>query len=200
MTLVNIVSLVESTGVYYALGEITGKEIKEKDLAKGYRAEGLAIFLGGLFNSFPYTAFSQNVGLVQLSGVKTRNVIYTAGFMLVLIGFVPKIGAFTTIIPPSVLGGAMVAMFGMVVASGIKMLSKVEFTSENLLIIACSVGLGLGVTVVPNIFAHVPEALKVITGSGIVAGSLTAIILNIIFNVIPSRKTKSASLIEEKAA
>ncbi len=200
MTLVNIVSLVESTGVYYALGEITGKEIKEKDLAKGYRAEGLAIFLGGLFNSFPYTAFSQNVGLVQLSGVKSKNVIYTAGFMLVLIGFIPKIGAFTTIIPASVLGGAMVAMFGMVVAAGIKMLSKVEFNSENLLIIACSVGMGLGVTVVPDIFAHVPEALKVLTGSGIVAGSITAIVLNIVFNVIPSRKTKSASLIEEKAA
>ena len=200
MTLVNIVSLVESTGVYYALGEITGKEIKEKDLAKGYRAEGLAIFLGGLFNSFPYTAFSQNVGLVQLSGVKSKNVIYTAGFMLVLIGFIPKIGAFTTIIPASVLGGAMVAMFGMVVAAGIKMLSKVDFNSENLLIIACSVGMGLGVTVVPDIFAHVPEALKVLTGSGIVAGSITAIVLNVVFNVIPSRKTKSAFLIEEKAA
>ena len=113
--------------------------------------------------------------------LKSRNVIYTAGFMLVLIGFVPKIGAFTTIIPSSVLGGAMVAMFGMVVASGIKMLSKVEFNSENLLIIACSVGLGLGVTVVPDIFANVPDALKVITGSGIVAGSLSAIILKYCF-------------------
>ena len=82
----------------------------------------------------------------------------------------------------------MVAMFGMVVAAGIKMLRRVEFTSENLLIVAISVGLGLGVTVVPNIFAQVPEWLKVIVGSGIVAGSLSAIILNIVFNVIPSRK------------
>lgn len=161
MTLVAIVSLVESTGVYYALGEITDKEISEDDLARGYRSEGLAIMIGGLFNAFPYTAFSQNVGLIQLSGIKTRNVIFTTAGILIFIGFVPKIGAFTTIIPSSVLGGAMVAMFGMVIAAGIKMLSKVDFASqENLLIIACSVGMGLGVTVVPELFAQIPKAFK----------------------------------------
>lgn len=151
MTLVAIVSLVESSGVYFALADITGKKLSEKDLVKGYRAEGLASILGGLFNSFPYTTFSQNVGLVQLSGVKEKNVIYTAGTILVILGFIPKIAALTTIIPTSVLGGAMVAMFGMVISAGIKMLSRVDFTSqENLLIIACSVGMGLGVTTVPN--------------------------------------------------
>ncbi|MFJ7468265.1 nucleobase:cation symporter-2 family protein [Peribacillus frigoritolerans] len=188
MTLVAIVSLVESTGVYYALGEITDKEISEDDLARGYRSEGLAIMIGGLFNAFPYTAFSQNVGLIQLSGIKTRNVIYTTAGILIFIGFVPKIGAFTTIIPSSVLGGAMVAMFGMVVAAGIKMLSKVDFASqENLLIIACSVGMGLGVTVVPELFAQIPESFQILTENGIVAGSLTAIFLNIVFNIIPTK-------------
>lgn len=184
MTLVAIVSLVESTGVYFALSDITGKKLTEKDLSRGYRAEGLASIIGALFNAFPYTTYSQNVGLVQLSGVKSKNVIYTMGGMLIFLGFVPKIGAFTTVIPTPVLGGAMVAMFGMVIAYGIKMLSQVEFNSqENLLIIACSVGMGLGVTAVPDLFAHLPEGIKILTNNGIVAGSLTAIFLNVVFNV-----------------
>jgi xanthine permease len=184
MTIVAIVSLVESTGVYFALGDITGRKLSEKDLSKGYRAEGLAIVFGGIFNAFPYTTYSQNVGLVQLSGVKGKNVIYTMGVMLIILGFVPKIGALTTVIPTPVLGGAMVAMFGMVIAYGIKMLSKVNFASqENLLIIACSVGMGLGVTAVPDLFAQLPESIKLLTNNGIVAGSFTAILLNIVFNI-----------------
>jgi xanthine permease len=193
MTLVAIVSLVESTGVYFALSDITGRKLSEKDLSKGYRAEGLAIMLGALFNAFPYTTYSQNVGLIQLSGVKGKNVIYTMGAMLIVLGFVPKIGAFTTVIPTPVLGGAMVAMFGMVIAYGIKMLSKVEFASqENLLIIACSVGMGLGVTAVPDLFSQLPESVKILTNNGIVAGSLTAIFLNIVFNVTRSKKQKTS--------
>jgi xanthine permease len=189
MILVAIVSLVESTGVYFALGDICDRKITEKDLANGYRAEGLAIILGALFNAFPYTTYSQNVGLVQLSGVKGKQVIYTTGVFLVILGLVPKIGALTTVIPPAVLGGAMIAMFGMVMAYGIKMLSKVDFTSqENLLIIACSVGMGLGVTAVPDLFSHMPESIRILTNNGIVAGSLTAIFLNIVFNVLPHRK------------
>lgn len=202
MTLVAIVSLVESTGVYFALSDITGRKLKESDLAKGYRAEGLAIILGALFNAFPYTTYSQNVGLVQLSGVKTKNVIYTMGAMLIILGFVPKIGALTTVIPTPVLGGAMVAMFGMVIAYGIKMLSKVEFASqENLLIIACSVGMGLGVTAVPDLFAQLPESVKILTNNGIVAGSLTAICLNIVFNVArPSNQSQEANPSSQSAA
>lgn len=192
MTLVAIVSLVESTGVYFALGDITGRKLTEEDLAKGYRAEGLAIILGSIFNSFPYTTYSQNVGLVQLSGVKSKNVIYTMGGILIFLGFVPKIGALTTVIPAPVLGGAMVAMFGMVIAYGIKMLSNVEMASqENLLIIACSIGMGLGVTAVPDLFSHMPDTVKILTNNGIVAGSLTAIFLNIVFNILkPARQTK----------
>ena len=158
--------------------------------------------LGGLFNAFPYTAFSQNVGLIQLSGIKTRNVIYTTAGMLIFIGFVPKIGAFTTIIPSSVLGGAMVAMFGMVIAAGIKMLSRVDFASqENLLIIACSVGMGLGVTVVPELFAKIPESIQILTDNGIVAGSLTAIFLNIVFNIVLTKgKVKEARVERQNVA
>jgi xanthine permease len=200
MTLVAIVSLVESTGVYFALSDITGKKLTEKDLSRGYRAEGLATIIGALFNAFPYTTYSQNVGLVQLSGVKSNNVIYTMGGMLVFLGFIPKIAAFTTVIPTPVLGGAMVAMFGMVIAYGIKMLSKVEFNSqENLLIIACSVGMGLGVTAVPDLFAQLPENIKILTNNGIVAGSLTAIVLNIVFNV-SKKSTKQIKPVNNQIA
>ncbi|MFC0271665.1 nucleobase:cation symporter-2 family protein [Metabacillus herbersteinensis] len=197
MIIVAIVSMVESTGVYFALGDITNRKLSKEDLAKGYRAEGLAYVIGAIFNAFPYTTYSQNVGLIQLSGVKSRSVIVITAVMLIGLGLVPKIAAFTTIIPASVLGGAMIAMFGMVVAYGIKMLSHVEFASqENLLIIACSVGLGLGVTVVPDMFANLPESFKILTNNGIVAGSLTAIILNIIFNVIPTRQKRSSEKID----
>ncbi|GMN99000.1 nucleobase:cation symporter-2 family protein [Parageobacillus thermoglucosidasius] len=189
MVLVAIVSLVESTGVYFALSDICNRKLSEKDLANGYRAEGLAMIIGGLFNAFPYTTYSQNVGLVQLSGVKTRKVIYVAGTMLIVLGLVPKIAALATIIPAPVLGGAMLAMFGMVIAYGIKMLSQVEFASqENLFIIACSVGMGLGVTAVPNLFAELPASIRILTDSGIVAGSVTAVVLNILFHVIPNKK------------
>lgn len=200
MTIVAVISLVESSGVYFALGDITNRKLTEKDLSNGYRAEGLAIILGGFFNAFPYTTYSQNVGLLQLSGVKRNNVIYTAAGFLILIGFVPKIGAFTTVIPTPVLGGAMVAMFGMVIASGIKMLSKIDFASqENLLIVACSIGMGLGVTTVPAVFEHLPEGIHILTSNGIVIGSLTAIILNIVFHLAPSR-TKKMHAVEEQHA
>lgn len=193
MCLVAMVSLVESTGVYFALSDITDRKLTEKDLAKGYRAEGLAVLLGGIFNAFQYTAFSQNVGLVQLTGVTKRKVIFATGMILLLFGLVPKIAALTTIIPTAVLGGAMLAMFGMVVSQGIKMLGQVMGESpENSMIIACSVGMGLGVTVVPELFAILPTGIQILTNNGIVAGSVTAIVLNIIFNM---RKTpaKSAS-------
>ncbi len=193
MTLVAMVSLVESTGVYFALGDICKKDLEEKDLERGYRAEGLASVVGGIFNAFPYTTFSQNVGLMQMTGVKSRKVIAVTAIMLISLGFMPKIAALATIIPPAVLGGAMVAMFGMVVSQGIKMLSTVVADSQdNAMIIACSVGLGLGVSVVPDLFGQLPNGLQILTSNGIVAGSLTAILLNIIFNMLPTKKSRIA--------
>ncbi|WP_448162992.1 xanthine permease PbuX [Bacillus mobilis] len=191
MILVACVGIVEATGVYFALSDICNKKIGEKELTKGYRAEGLAMVLGGIFNAFPYTTYSQNVGLVQLTGVRNRVIIYTCGGMLIVLGFIPKIAAITTIIPKSVLGGAMLAMFGMVMAYGIKMLSSVDFgKQENLLIVACSVGIGLGVTVVPTLFSQLPENIRILTDNGIVLGSASAVILNIVFNMVPQRKVK----------
>ncbi|MBO0996594.1 purine permease [Bacillus sp. SD075] len=193
MMLVGTVILVESTGAFLALGKITDRELSEKDIVKGYRAEGLAFTLGGIFNAFPYSTFAQNVGLVQLSGVKKRTITIVAGFILIGLGLVPKIAALATLIPTAVLGGATVVMFGMVVSSGIKMLNDVDFSDNaNLLVIACSVSLGLGATVVPELFSSLPEAIRIVVGDGIITGSLTAIILNVILS--PQRKEADSTI------
>ncbi len=183
MIIISIVSMVESTGVYFALGDITGKHIGEEELKKGYRAEGLAVILGGIFNTFPYTGFSQNVGLVQLSGIKTRRPIYYSAFFLIALGLLPKVGAIAQIIPEPVLGGGMLVMFGMVAVQGMRMLSKVDYNNDkNLLIIAISIGFGLGFNMIPTLFQQMPETVRMFTGNGIVMSSLTAIILNLLFN------------------
>ncbi|MFJ7668765.1 nucleobase:cation symporter-2 family protein [Lysinibacillus sp. NPDC097195] len=185
MTLVAMVSLVESSGVYFALSDICNKKLESKDLARGYRSEGLASVIGGIFNAFPYTTFSQNVGLTRMSGVKDRKVIYLTGAFLVALGFLPKIAALTTIIPTPVLGAAMLAMFGMVITQGMGMLVPVmNESAENAMIAAIAVGLGVGVSVVPDIFASLPPGIAILTSNGIVCGSVTAIILNILFNMI----------------
>ncbi|MBM7688198.1 Uric acid permease PucJ [Enterococcus ureilyticus] len=187
MIIISIVSMVESTGVYFALGDITGKRIGEEELKKGYRAEGLAVILGGIFNTFPYTGFSQNVGLVQLSGIKTRRPIYYSAFFLIALGLLPKVGAVAQIIPEPVLGGGMLVMFGMVAVQGMRMLSKVDYNNDkNLLIIAISIGFGLGFNMIPTLFQHMPETVRMFTGNGIVMSSLTAIILNLLFNGLKS--------------
>lgn len=189
MTLVAMVSLVESSGVYFALSDITKQPVDSKDLSRGYRSEGLASIIGGIFNAFPYTTFSQNVGLLKMTGVKERKVIFITGALLVVLGFLPKVAALTTIIPTAVLGGAMLAMFGMVVTQGITMLApEIMRSPENAMVAAIAVGLGAGVVFVPNIFEVLPEWLSVLTSNGIVCGSVTAIILNILFNMIGPKK------------
>lgn len=191
MTIVAMVSMVESTGVFLALGEICDRKLTPKDLAHGYRAEGLASIIGGIFNSFPYTTFSQNVGLVELSKVRKTTVIVVCDIMLVVLGLVPKFAALATIIPTSVLGGAMIAMFGMVCAAGIRMLGKADLTDSNtMLIAACSITLGLGVTVTPNLFAQFPSSVRILLESGIVVGALTAVVLNILFNYDKIKESK----------
>ncbi|WP_139490303.1 nucleobase:cation symporter-2 family protein [Brevibacillus dissolubilis] len=187
MILVCIISMVESTGVYFAIGKVTDQTVQKNDIVKGLRAEGLAVILGGIFNAFPYTAYSQNVGLVSMTGVKTRNVVMASGGILVVLGLLPKLAALTTVIPNPVLGGAMVAMFGMVVASGINILADVDLRkNENLLIAACSIAVGLGSSAVPQMFDQLPEMAKMIMQNGIVSGSITAIVLNLLLNKQPA--------------
>ena len=182
MMIIALVSMVESTGVFFALGDLLGKEITEDDLKRGYRAEGLAQILGGLFNTFPYTTFSQNVGLLQLSGIRSKRPIYWAAGLLMAMGLLPKVGALVTIMPTAVLGGAMVVMFSSIAVQGIKMLLKVDFSDNHtLLIVAISMGLGRGVSVYPNIFQALPQSLQLFLENGIVIASLSSVLLNLIF-------------------
>lgn len=182
MILAAITCMIESTGVYFALADIVGRDLTVDDLSRGYRSEGLAAILGGLFNTFPYSTFSQNVGVVQLSGIKKLRPVYYAGFMLLILGLIPKCGAIAALIPNAVLGGAMLVMFGMVGAQGIKMLTSVKMTTNNLLIMAVSIGVGLGVTAQPTLFKFLPSAVQTIMSNGMVVGGITALIMNIILN------------------
>ena len=184
MILVMLVVMVESTGDFLAIGEMVGKKIGEKELTAGLRADGLATALGGIFNAFPYTAFAQNVGLVGLTGVKSRFVVAMSGAILVVMGLIPKFATVIASLPNAVLGGAGIAMFGIVAASGIKTLAKVDFekNANNIFIVAISIGIGLIPLVAPNFFALFPSWSQTILHSGITLGSLTAIILNAFFN------------------
>ncbi len=177
------VSLVESTGVYFALSDITNEKLDSIRLRNGYRAEGLAVLLGGIFNTFPYTGFSQNVGLVKLSGIKTRLPIYYAAGFLVLLGLVPKFGALAQIIPSPVLGGAMLVMFGFVSVQGMQMLARVDFehNEHHFLIAAVSISAGVGLNG-SNLFNSLPTGLQMFFSNGIVMASVIAIVLNLILN------------------
>lgn len=183
MMLVSLTTMIESTGVFFALSDITGQQLTGKDLERGYRAEGIAAILGGLFNTFPYSTFSENVGVLKMSGVKTRRPVYYAAFLLLLLGLLPKVGALATVIPTPVLGGAMIVMFGMVGVQGVQILHKVDFSNNaNLLTASVSIGLGLGVTMYPHIFQYLPTEFQIILSNGIVVTSVSAVLLNLLFN------------------
>ncbi|HHD3204836.1 TPA: nucleobase:cation symporter-2 family protein [Streptococcus pyogenes] len=183
MCIIATVSMVESTGVYLALSDLTNDQLDEKHLRNGYRSEGIAVFLGGLFNTFPYTGFSQNVGLVQISGIKTRRPIYYAAGILVVIGLLPKFGAMAQMIPSPVLGGAMLVLFGMVALQGMQMLNRVDFQKNeyNFIIAAVSISAGLGFNGT-NLFASLPETAQMFLTNGIVIATLTSVVLNLVLN------------------
>ncbi|HES8318046.1 nucleobase:cation symporter-2 family protein [Streptococcus pyogenes] len=183
MCIIATVSMVESTGVYLALSDLTNDQLDEKRLRNGYRSEGIAVFLGGLFNTFPYTGFSQNVGLVQISGIKTRRPIYYAAGILVVIGLLPKFGAMAQMIPSPVLGGAMLVLFGMVALQGMQMLNRVDFQNNeyNFIIAAVSISAGLGFNGT-NLFASLPETAQMFLTNGIVIATLTSVVLNLVLN------------------
>lgn len=183
MTFVMLVVMIESTATFLGIGRVCEKEITQKDIVRGIRAEGIATILGGIFNSFPYTTFNQNLGLLALSKVKSRFVVVASGIILVSLGLIPKFAALATIIPQPVIGGATTIMFAMVAVAGIQMLSKVDFNkNSNMLVVACSIGVGLGITVVPNILDNTPTIFKEIFGSGIVSASIVAVLLNAFLN------------------
>ena len=183
MTIVMVITLVESTGVFLALSEITGKKLTRDGLTQALRADGMGVLVGGVANAFPYTTFSQNVGLVTMTRVRSRFVCVTGGVILVLLGLIPKMAHIVAAIPKPVLGGAGIVMFGMVAAAGVRILRTVDFDGRpnNLLVVANSIGFGMIPTVAPHFFARLPAWTTPITQSGIVLGTLVAVLLNLFF-------------------
>ena len=154
MCIVMIVVMIESLGMFLALGEITGKKVDRDALTRGLRADGVGTLLGGIFNTFPYTSFSQNVGLVSVTGVRSRWVTIAGGAIMLLLGLLPKMAALVEAVPLVVLGGAGLVMFGMVAATGARILAAVDFKNNhfNLFVVAISVGFGMIPLVAPNFF------------------------------------------------
>lgn len=182
MLIVMAVTMVETTGDVFATGEVVGKRITPKHVANALRADGLSTFLGGIFNSFPYTCFAQNVGLVRLTRVKSRWVVTAAGIIMIILGILPKAGAVVASIPGPVIGGASLAMFANVAVVGIQTLSKVDIRdNRNAVIVSTSIGLAMLVTLKPDLASLMPSWLHIIFGSGVTIGALTAFILNLLF-------------------
>ena len=184
MCLVMIVVMIESTGMFLALGEITGSPVTQADLTRGLRADGLGTLIGGVFHTFPYTSFSQNVGLVGVTGIRSRFVCVAGGAIMIVLGLVPKLAFVAASVPQFVLGGAGIVMFGMVAATGIKILAGADFQTNrhNLFIVAVSIGMGMIPLVSPRLFSQLPPVLKPILDSGILLASATAVALNAYFN------------------
>ncbi|MDR5761807.1 nucleobase:cation symporter-2 family protein [Caballeronia sp. LZ035] len=183
LCLVMVVIMVESLGMFLALGDLTMRPVSRNDATRGLRTDGLGTVIGGIFNTFPHSSFSQNIGLVGITGVKSRWVVAVSGVILILLGLLPKLSNLIASIPVVVLGGAGIAMFGMVAATGVKILSKVDFESKNnLLIIAISLGVGVIPLVAPSFFAHMPVWAGPLTHSGITLAAVFAILLNALFN------------------
>jgi uric acid transporter len=185
MLIVMFITAVETTGDVFATGEIVEKPIRRTDIARAIRADGLATTLGGILNSFPYTAFAENVGLVRLTRVKSRFVVATAGVFMIVLGLFPKIAAVVASIPPAVLGGAAIVMFGTVAVIGIQTLSRVDFHDDrNVIVVAVSLGFALIPVAFPTFYSHFSSDVQTIVGSGITMGSFSAILLNLFLNII----------------
>nr|WP_314582098.1 nucleobase:cation symporter-2 family protein [uncultured Pseudomonas sp.] len=183
MTLAMLVIMAETTGNCLAIGKLTGKRTTQITLGNAFRADGLSTMLGGLFNSFPYNAFTQNTGLIALSNVKSRFVVAAAGAIMVLMGMFPKLGALIAAVPTPVLGGSAIVMFGMTTVAGIQELSRVQFEgTRNAIIVAVSVSVGVLPMSFPPVFEHIGPTLKLVLDSGIFLGAITAILLNVLLN------------------
>ena len=192
MTLVMIVVMIESTGMFLALGDMTGKPVTRRMLLAGLRTDGIGTLIGGIFNTFPYTSFSQNVGLVGVTGVRSRWVTVTGGIIMLGLGLLPKMAALVEAVPQVVLGGAGLVMFGMVAATGARILTGVDFKTNrnNLFIVAISVGFGMIPLVSPNFFKALPHELHPLLESGILLCAIVAVVLNVFFNGVKKSSTE----------
>lgn len=183
MTLAMLVIMAETTGNCLAIGQIVGRPATQATLGNAFRADGLSTVIGGVFNSFPYNAFTQNTGLIALSGIRSRYVVASAGAIMVLMGLFPKLGALIASVPRPVLGGCAIVMFGMTTVAGIQELSRVKFEgTRNAIVVAVSVSVGVLPMSFPALFAHASGPLRLVLESGIFLGAITAVLLNLVLN------------------
>lgn len=183
MTVTMLVTMVESTGDYLAIGEVCEQSVDEKRLAAGLRAEGLGTIIGGVFNAFPFTTFSQNIGVIRVSGVRSRYVVAVTGVMLVALSLTPKIAALVANIPTPVLGGCGLVLFGSIAATGIQTLRRVDFEhTGNVLTVGISLGAAMLVVANPIYFSALPKAVADVLNNPITLGAAFAVTLNIVFN------------------
>lgn len=193
--LMGFVSAVETVGDVSGITKGgAGREATDKEIKGATFADGLGTALSGLFGALPNTSFSQNVGLIAMTGLMSRHVVTIGALFLIAAGLIPKVGAIISTIPIEVLGGGVIVMFGMVVAAGMSMLSDVDWNRRNMVIFAIALSLGLGLQLEPGALQHLPGTWKVLTTSGILPAALIAIVLNLILpEKLPGEATEEVS-------
>ena len=188
MTIVVLVIMVETTADILAVGEVVGTSVDSRRIADGLRADMISSAIAPVFNSFPATAFAQNVGLVALTGIKSRFVVATGGAVLAVLGLSPILAAVVGVLPLAVLAGAGIVLFGTVTASGIRTLGRVEYANNNnLIIVAVSIGFGVIPIAKPEFWGAFPTWFQTIFDSEISAAAIVAFLLNLFFNVLAAR-------------
>ncbi|MDN3480625.1 nucleobase:cation symporter-2 family protein [Arthrobacter sp. APC 3897] len=200
MVIVILVTLTETTADIIAVGEIVETKVDSKRIADGLRADMLSSALSPVFNSFTQSAFAQNVGLVAITGVKSRFVVSAGGLILVILGLLPVLGRVVAAVPTPVLGGAGIVLFGTVAASGIRTLAKVDYRNNmNFIIVATSIGFGMIPIAAPTFYDEFPAWFGTIFHSGISSAAVMAILMNILFNHIRTGNPKDPSVWAEGA-
>lgn len=201
LVLIFLITALEAIGDITATSEVSGEPVKGpvymKRIKGGVLADGLNSALAAVFNSFPNSTFSQNNGVILLTGVASRYVGYFIAGMLVLLGLFPGVASFVQLIPEPVLGGATIVMFGTIAAAGVRIISRVDLDRRAILIMALSFSMGLGIAQKPEILQFMPEFIKNLFSSGVAAGGITAIVLNLLLPEI--RRDENAASVTETA-
>jgi len=181
MCLISVISAIETVGDISGITKGgAGREASDREIRGGTLADGFGTAISGVFGALPNTSFSQNVGLIAMTGVMSRHVVTIGGVFLVVCGFVPKFGAVISSMPIAVLGGGVIIMFGMVIASGVSMLADVTWNRRNMMIFAVALSVGLGLQLEPGALQHLPQTLKVLMTSGLLPAAIIAIVLNLV--------------------
>ncbi len=198
MFVVMLVIMTETTADILAIGEVIDKPADQQTVTNGLRADMGATALASVFNGFSVSAFAQNVGLVAITGIKSRFVVAVSGVILVVLGLFPVLGALVNVVPLPVLGGAGLVLFGTVAASGIRTLSRVDFGGNaNLVIVAVALSMGIIPIAVPEIYKAFPSWFTVVFDSGITAAAITAVLLNILFNIVGRKEGTEGPIFSE---